>query len=174
MWGFLFLLLSLIFLLAVYLLINHAKSDRVFHQKARHFVNKLLLDKEQNRFAYIDYNTFQNEIVINIEGKVYKLASFNYDSNPEKLFRYIYEHPNQHISLDELVNKAKIDQSSISDITTLLTKIGFKGNIRNLFIRASKQSIYFKNPITFEEFWQTGIDKSELLAELSELAELQK
>lgn len=71
------------------------------------------------------------------------LAKPDFDSENERFFSYIYEHPNEKIPLKKIREAIGGFKKTIHSI---LAGLGFKGNTRKLFFDASKSAVIFHNP----------------------------
>lgn len=89
----------------------------------------------------IKYNPQNREILLN-NLLVRKPRSFG---NNESVFDYLYNNPNKDWNLSEI--EGAIGMQGI-DLNKFVENIGFKGDIRKVFFKVSKDKIRFNNPIT--------------------------
>ena len=98
-------------------------------------------------------DVFQNE--------VFQLAKPDFDSENELVFNYLYEHPNQRITRQEIEDAMKVKLTK--SFNKIVDNLGFKGDLRRLFFNVSKKtSIQFTNPITEHHLNELGIKRIKL------------
>ncbi len=83
------------------------------------------------------------EILINN----FLLTRLDFDSENDNVFKYLYEHPNQTISLVDLERRLGGTQLKKS-LHKIVENLGFVPEIRKAFFDTSKDSIRFRNPVT--------------------------
>jgi len=83
------------------------------------------------------------EILINN----FLLTRLDFDSENDNVFKYLYEHPNQTISLDDLEERLGGTRLKKS-LHKIVENLGFVPEIRKAFFDTSKDSIRFRNPVT--------------------------
>lgn len=110
-----------------------------------------------NKPAYeITYSEQTREILIN-GFLLKKLRSF---SENDAIFACLYKNPNEDKS-DEDIKKG-IGQKSIKDLNKFIDNIGFKGELRKVFFKVSRNKIRFNNPITKEYLKELGVEHLKL------------
>lgn len=75
------------------------------------------------------------------------LTRLDFDSENDNVFKYLYEHPNQTISLAELEKRLGGERLKKS-LHKIVENLGFVPEIRKAFFDTSKDSIRFRNPLT--------------------------
>lgn len=112
---------------------------------------KLNVTSENIGIVYkIKYSFQSREIILNDILIIKKLASFG---NKDLIFDYLYKHPNQIIKLVDLEKATKIRDI---DLNKFVEKAGFKGDLRKIFFKVSKDTIQFNNPISKEFLAEQG------------------
>lgn len=110
----------------------------------------LAIDKQV--YAEVRYNEYSRELVTIIDKEKNVVITPQYDSEPEKLIRYLVNNPNRDVSKEELINKAGL--SPTSDLSSLVSKLKFNGLTRKMFFSVSKNTIKLSTPITNKDFKQ--------------------
>lgn len=110
----------------------------------------------QNPIYEIKYSEQTREILIN-NFLLKKLRSF---SDNDTTFAYLYKHPNQEKSAEDIQKGAGL--ASLKDLNKFLDDIGFTGELRRVFFKVSKNRIRFNNPVTKEYLEEIGIERLKL------------
>lgn len=114
----------------------------------KYFEEELLKDKHllDDRDAVTGMQTFyiyfapDRRILLN--GKI-EIAKPDFDSENERIFTYLYNHPNKKISIKEL----KEETDMTKPIDKVLSNLGFVRGLRSAFFDVNKTSIKFKKEI---------------------------
>ncbi|MFC1626849.1 hypothetical protein ACFL1P_01445 [Patescibacteria group bacterium] len=97
--------------------------------------------KVKNPVYEVKYSERTREIFVNN----FLVAKPDFDSENERVFTYLYLHPNKKISLEELQqHTGKLAKT----LHKIVENLGFKNEFKTVFFSVSKQSIQFRNPIT--------------------------
>ena len=85
----------------------------------------------------------------------------NYCSQPDRVYQYLLQHSNRRITRKEIEDSA--GESLSMTFTEIASCLNFRGELRRLFMRVSKNDICFHNPITWERMqtMQIGIEDIE-------------
>ncbi len=110
---------------------------------------------QKTNVVYEIIYTPSREIIVN---KILQLASLDFDSTNDAVFSFLYNNPNKKFTKKELENATK---KTISDLHKIVEQLGFIGQLRNVFISVSKDTICFKNPITKIDLEQQGLIRIE-------------
>lgn len=94
------------------------------------------------------------EILIN----QFLLTRLDFDSENDNVFKYLYEHPNQTITVAELEKRLGGTPLKKS-LHKIVENLGFMPEIKKLFFDISKDSIRFRNPITSKDLEALGIPR---------------
>lgn len=97
------------------------------------------------------------EILLN---KTIRLAKPDFDSENDVVFDYLYNHPNQKISLKEL--ETQIKKTLTKSLHKIVENLGFKGDLKTVFFTVSQDAVSFRNPITQDDLEKLGISKIKL------------
>ncbi len=92
---------------------------------------------------------------IKLNNKV--LAKPQYDSENFKVFSYLMENPNKTIKKSKI--QESIGKSIGKDFHKIIENLGFKKDLRKIFFIVSKDTIFFRNPVTKVEFDKFGIPR---------------
>lgn len=105
--------------------------------------------------------TFGSEIILN---QNYQISKLNYSSPNDLFFEYIYQHPKQKISREQLERViGQLDRP----ISKLVYDIGFKSELKKLFFpKVSNNSVYFNNPVTQDDLLTLEFNKELLLEQV--------
>jgi hypothetical protein len=89
--------------------------------------------------------TFKDGIIFlnNIYMTKPQFGSINYD-----FFEFLYSNPNERHSVKEI--REKINSPAKKTVHQILSDLKFKGELKNLFFKASSTAVEFRNPITPE------------------------
>lgn len=101
--------------------------------------------------------TDDRRILIN---DLFQVARLNFDSDNEKIFKFLYENPNKLHNWDDL--KEKIDDLKEKDLHVLVRDLNLNKSLK-IFFDVSKNSICFKNPISKGDLEKSGIDYLQIL-----------
>lgn len=113
--------------------------------------------------------TLNNEVFLEgFTDQPLRLAKTQYNSENDNIFEYLYEHPNKEFTKKEL--EEQIGQEINKSFFKIVENLGFKGKIRELFFKVSKDAIYFRNPITIADFEALHINISEVTKRIQELS----
>lgn len=96
--------------------------------------------------------TGSREILLN---KLLLISKPDFNSENDLFFSFLYENPNKTFKVSEI--EAKIGTLT-KDIHKILENLGFTGDIRKVFINASRTSVCFSNPITRSDLEKLGIN----------------
>ena len=94
------------------------------------------------------------EILIN----GFLLTRLDFDSENDNVFKHLYEHPNQTISVAELEKRLGGTPLKKS-LHKIVENLGFVREIKRAFFDISKDSIRFRNPLTSKELEELGISR---------------
>jgi hypothetical protein len=107
----------------------------------------------------ITYNDISREIKINDV----LLSTPQYESENQRVFGYLYNHPNENISLKVLA-AAAIGKSELGkSLHQIVNDLGFKGPLAKVFFNKSSKAIQLNNPITSEQLAGLGLDVEEVV-----------
>lgn len=95
------------------------------------------------------------------------LSTPNFAGENESFIEYVIAHPDE--KLTKAAMESELKKKLKKSFHSILSDLGFKGEIRKLFFDASKNAVQFKNPVLGKELSELGIDKEKLAAELSVL-----
>lgn len=90
--------------------------------------------------------TFDGNGIVWINNIV-QVIKTHYDGTNDRVFHYLYQHPNQMISIDKLNKETGLQ---IHNLHKVVNKLGFTKDLKKIFFDVSKDSIRFRNPITKE------------------------
>ena len=100
----------------------------------------------------VKYSGKSREILVNN----ILLAKPDFNSENELVFTYIYEHPNERISLVKFQETQKITLTK--SIHKIIENLGFVGDFKRVFFSdVSKDYVRFRNPITSNDLKELGI-----------------
>lgn len=98
--------------------------------------------------------TQAREIMLN---KVFQLAKPDFDTENDLVFDYLYKHPNQKFTKEQL--EEIIKRKLTKDLHKIVENLGFKADLRKMFFSVSGTSILFRNPIHKKGLDELGIQK---------------
>jgi len=103
---------------------------------------------------------------VKLEGREVLLNEFlltrlDFNSENDNIFKHLYEHPNQTISVTEL-EKQLGDTPRKKPLHKIVENLGFTREIKRAFFDISKSSIRFRNPLTTKDLEQLGISRLRL------------
>ncbi len=101
--------------------------------------------------------TGSREILLN---KIFQIAKPDFDSENDLVFDFLYKHPNKKYTLKEI--EEGIGNKLGKTLHKIVENLGFKGDLRKIFIDVSGTSICFKNPITKDDLEKIGITRIKL------------
>lgn len=110
-----------------------------------------------NDILYRIVYTSKREILL--DGK-YLLSKPNFKSENEVVFTYVFNNSGKTITLKEIEANTRIKLTK--SLPVIMDKLGFKKDIKKLFLDVSKSSIFFKKEITREDFEQTKMERVRL------------
>lgn len=125
----------------------------------------LLRGRKPEIFAEIFYQSMTGKIILKYDNKSFLLAKTQLDKSPDVLFRYVFEHQNVYIKM------ADIPELKDQDLSKLVSKLNFKGIIKDVFMRNAKDTILFKSSISQKEFYDSGFDKEAFDKTIADLKE---
>lgn len=106
-------------------------------------------------------------ITIEFENKEYRVVSPQAGSNRDKLFRYFWENKGKSKTLVQIRKGSKIEPNI--DISNTLVKMGFRGELRNLFFPETQFGMTFKKAYTREELRKSKVLSIKLIEDLEKL-----
>jgi len=118
---------------------------------------------EQTREIQIENPVYEiaytglREILLN---KIFQIAKPDFDSENDLVFDFLYKHPNKKYTLKEI--EEGIGNKLGKTLHKIVENLGFKGDLRKIFIDVSGTSICFKNPITKDDLEKIGITRIKL------------
>ena len=115
---------------------------------------------EDETVYYITYTKAREILlndVVNNSGRL--LAKPNFNSENDTVFNYLYEHPNQKFTREQI--KGGVLITVIKSLHKIVENLGFRGDIKRVFFDVSEQAIQFRNPITRKDLQDLNIDKIE-------------
>lgn len=137
---------------------NKAKSIPKLQEK--------YMDKQILYWIDFDKNGF---IILNNK---YQLSRMEYGSNSYEIFSFLFKNERKDIS------KEKIEKNKIIEITRSLSKtldeIGFKKQLKKLFLKSSRKKVMFRNKVTRGEIKELKIDEDLLKKQIKELKTYQR
>lgn len=111
---------------------------------ANEYQNNQEEQKEESPEKII-YEIKFSEIAKEIRINSFLLSKPDFGSVNFDVFGYLYNHPNQKITLEEIKDKTKI--RTAKRLHDIVRDLGFRGNLLKAFFSISKTSIMFRNPI---------------------------
>lgn len=106
--------------------------------KVKHYIEEASPSSGQKEF-YVLY-TSDRRILLN--GKI-EISKPDFDSENDRVFKYLYDHADDEIPLAELKVKARMGKS----IDKVLENLGFVKGIRSAFFNINKTTIKFKKRV---------------------------
>ncbi len=107
-----------------------------------------------NSIAYeVKYSDKVREILINN----FLLAKPDFNSENDNVFSYLYRNANRAVKIEEL--EQHIGGKLKKTIHNILRDLGFTGNFTKTFFSASKNGVIFRNPITYQDLKELGINR---------------
>lgn len=101
--------------------------------------------------------TKSREILLN---KTFRLAKPDFDSENEIVFGFLYEHPNKKYTKEEI--ELEVKRKITKSIHKIVENLGFRGDLKKVFIDATKTAICFRNPITKADLEKLGVTQIRL------------
>ena len=98
----------------------------------------------------VKYSEKTREILINN----FLLANPDFDSENERVFTYLYTHPNQRIDLKQL---EKYSGRLTKTLHKIVENLGFTKNLKRVFFDVSKTGVRFRNPVTKKDLEELRI-----------------
>ena len=100
----------------------------------------------------VSYSDINRKILVNN----FLIAQPNFMGENEVVFTYLYKHPNDAISKEqiEITSKTKITKR----FSKIIENLGFTGELKKAFFIISKDKIMFRNPITNNVLKELGIE----------------
>lgn len=114
-------------------------------------------DKSTTESVYEITYTGSREILLN---KIFQIAKPDFDSENDLVFDFLYQHPNKKYTLKEI--EEGIGNKLGKTLHKIVENLGFKGELRKIFIDVSGTSICFKNPVTKDDLEKIGITRIKL------------
>jgi len=104
-----------------------------------------------NDMAFIvEFRRFRDIFINGIQ-----IKNFRTSSQSQEAFEYVYEHPNQWITYDDLRENSGLDDTGNNFLTRTINDLvddwQFKGILREAFFRAGKNKLMFRKHITNDE-----------------------
>ncbi len=78
----------------------------------------------------------------------------------EAIFSYLFDNPNQEKTIEDIISGTGLE--SDIDLNKFVENLGFKGDLRKVFFRVSKDTVQFNNPITKTDLDDLGIKQLKL------------
>lgn len=101
----------------------------------------------------VKYSEKSREILINN----FLLAKPDFNSENEVVFSYLNKNANRTVSTDEL--EKQVGGKLKKPIHNILRDLGFTGKFAKAFFSASKNGVVFRNPITYQDLKDLGIER---------------
>jgi hypothetical protein len=93
------------------------------------------------------------------------LSTPNFDSENNNFIDYIMNNQNKTLKKDFI--EKELGRKIKKSFHSIVNDLGFKGEIRKIFFKVSKVSVFFNNNIPESKFEDIGINKEKLVRELS-------
>ncbi len=137
------------------------KVDLAAVEQVKNWLKGNNLDKKAEELPVYEIKYQEPKIILmGLDGQEIALKRTNYNSQAERVFRYIYENPNKNVSKADMnqylssINVGEVNRS----LNEILKDLGFTGGLGKLFIKnKSKHDIYFRNPVFWEDLEQLGM-----------------
>jgi hypothetical protein len=124
---------------------QYEKSAKAYKQSKR---------MEESRTKDLMYEVTYSEKTREIFINGFLIAKPDFDSENERVFTYLYKHPNQKISLKQLEeNTGKLTKT----LHKVVENLGFTKDLKRAFFDTAKTSIRFRNPVTKKDLEDIGI-----------------
>ncbi|MBN2286830.1 MAG: hypothetical protein JXI43_10315 [Tissierellales bacterium] len=121
-------------------------------------------------YIWLEYDPNYGKIVLHYEGKKYQYLNFQTESQNEKVFRYIYNHPRRTIKKSELNEQQDIQLSDA--FSSIIPKMGFTGEFRQMFFQLTKSTVYFRREVLLKEVEKLHPDFPKLISQIKKLKEI--
>lgn len=148
-----------------YLFWSFSIGDKYFDVFSEHEgeYKKVAQDYQQDReeekidakdIAYeVKYSEKSREILTNN----FLLAKPDFNSENEVVFSYLYQNANRTVKTAEL--EKQVGDKLKKPIHNILRDLGFTGKLAKAFFSASKNGVMFRNPITYQDLKDLGIER---------------
>jgi hypothetical protein len=144
---------------SIVVLDNFNQWQAIYWEKRKKSAKESVTSNQRLSESGIEYTivyTPAREILVN--GIL--LSKPDFDSENERVFSYLYEHPNNKITVVEI--ERETGNPLTKDFDKIIENLGFKGDLRKAFFNVSKNTILFRNHITKHELEQMGITRLRL------------
>lgn len=101
----------------------------------------------------VKYSEKSREVLINN----FLLAKPDFNSENEVVFSYLYQNANRTVKTAEL--EKQVGDKLKKPIHNILRDLGFTGKLAKAFFSASKNGVMFRNPITYQDLKDLGIER---------------
>jgi hypothetical protein len=108
----------------------------------------------------IMYSNGQIVLVNRVTGETRKLARPDFDSANDNIFQTLFDNPDRKYSIDEMRRIA--DKRDLNDLHKVPETLHFKGHLKSLFFRVSKNTISFTRTATRGQLAVLGIDPRQI------------
>lgn len=126
--------------------------------------SKLQLEEDDNKVCYwISFND-TGKIILNDK---YLMARTQAGSNSDSLMAYLYKHPNQICLKTDIQREFRIEKEINRSFSKTTDELGFRGELKKLFFKVSKDKVIFRNLITNKQVRELHIDTDKLIAKIS-------
>lgn len=138
-------------LLGLVILVLRIKYEAKVEWYLLRFISRLLRKPpppskyDEEIVSEIKYDQMSREVRIISGNEDRLIITPKYDSQQEKLIRYLYKRPNRDVSLGEL--KKKVGLNAGANLSKIVARLNFTGEDRKLFFNVSKNTIRLTNPI---------------------------
>ncbi len=133
-----------------------SKIEKIYKGMAKEYQDDIETEEQEEKdepIYKIKYQSQGCKILINN----FLLSNPNFNSENEIIFDYIYRHPNQRISRQELEKKCLGEDDKFKKtLQQVVNSLGFKGDIKDVFFNVSEKGILFKNPIYRKDLEELG------------------
>ncbi len=132
-------------------ILNKYKEEYEKSAKDYQFTKDVEVSPENYTYK-VSYSEQSRKIMIN-NFLIKRLRSFG---DNDAIFSYLYKNPKQDKTDKDIRTATGLD--TIKDLNKFIENIGFKGDLRKVFFKVSKDKIRFNNPITKEDMKELGIE----------------
>lgn len=132
--------------------------------------NKEYQERLDTCYIWLEYDPNYGRIVLHYNGNKYQYLNFQTESQNEKVFRYIYNNPRRTIKKSELNGQVDIQFSDA--LSSIIPKMGFTGEFRQMFFRLTKSTVYFRREVLLKEVEKLHPDFPKLISQIKELKEI--
>lgn len=106
-----------------------------------------------DKVLYITYTSLR-EILLN---DFFLLAKPDFDSENDLVFSFLYQNPNRKHTSEDL--RKAVGAKHLKSLHKIVENLGFTGELKQIFIKVTKDSLCFNNPITRSDLIKIGITK---------------